>query len=280
MNRLDPALLATADAAGRGAPIVALHSSGASSRQWTHLRNTLGRRVELVAPDFHGHGAGPAWHGASEDIVAADTALAIRALDALGRPVHLVGHSYGGAIALHAALRRPGRVLTLALYEPVAFDLLLGYNARHAAAVEIVTVGGSIARRVARGDLAAAAERFVSYWSGDEAWAAMNPQARAALAARMREIAGHFRGLFAEPRPLSALQRLACPVMLVTGARMHRPVRRIVELLGAWLPDAAMARLTGAGHMGPLTDPDAFAGVLETFLAWREPIAPHLAWAA
>ncbi len=251
------------------APVVALHSSGASSKQWQRVRTALGRRAALIAPDFHGHGTAPAWYGAARDIAAADVGIALRELDAIGRPVHLVGHSYGGAIALDVALRRPRLVRTLTLYEPVAFGWLLGYNARHAPAREIVGVGRAIGRRVRRGEVDEAARLFVSYWSGPAAWDAMAAPARATLAQRMPQVAGHFESLFDRAPPLAALRCIERPVMLVTGERMKAPVRRIVELLQAWLPQVGCARIRDAGHMGPVTHPDAFAGVLTAFLGTR-----------
>jgi pimeloyl-ACP methyl ester carboxylesterase len=263
------------------APIVALHSSGASAKQWQRLRADLGRRAALITPDFHGHGSGPAWHGAPRDIAEADVSLALREIDALGRPVHLVGHSYGGAIALAVALRRPRLVRTVTVYEPVAFGWLLGYNPRHAPAAEIVSVGRAIGRRVQRGELEDAARVFVTYWSGASAWEAMPPAARLALGGRMPAIRGHFESLFAATLPVAALRSLERPVMVVTGERMNAPVRRIVELLGAWLPQVAVAPLRGAGHMGPLTHGEAFAGVLHAFLGTRlTTVAAPLALAA
>ena len=41
-----------------------------------------------------------------------------------GSPLALVGHSYGAAVALIAALATPGRVRAMALYEPTLFALL------------------------------------------------------------------------------------------------------------------------------------------------------------
>jgi pimeloyl-ACP methyl ester carboxylesterase len=263
------------------APVVALHSSGASAKQWQRVREAVGRRAAFITPDFHGHGAAPAWHGTPRAIAAADAALVLRELDALGRPVHLVGHSYGGAVALAVALARPRLVRTLTLYEPVAFNLLVHYNPRHAPAREVVAVGRAIGRRVARGEPEGAAALFVSYWSGEAAWAAMPSAARAALANRMGAIAGHFESLFAAPTDIGALGRLQRPVLLVTGERPHAPVRRVAELLSAWLPQVASARIRHAGHMGPVTHPDAFAGMLGTFLGARlNTVAAPLALAA
>lgn len=269
MNRLAFALHGTRD----DTPVLALHSSGASGHQWRRLRETLGKRSAVVTPDFHDHGAGPAWNGDALDIVAADTAIALRALDALGRPAHVIGHSYGGAIALHVARARPRLVRTLTVYEPVAFDLLLGYDPRHVAAAVIVAVGEAIGRCSARGDATAAAALFVAYWSGEPAWDAMSERARTTLALRMPAIAAHFQSLFAGRMPVTALSAIACPVLLATGGAAHRPVQRIAELLTQWLPDVSHARLSDAGHMGPLTHGDAFLDLLAAFLASQEPVA-------
>jgi pimeloyl-ACP methyl ester carboxylesterase len=54
--------------------VICLHSSGSTGAQWTALRSQLETRFQVLAPDFHGHGAGPTWHGFDEDIVAADAA--------------------------------------------------------------------------------------------------------------------------------------------------------------------------------------------------------------
>lgn len=279
MDLFDPFLPAAAR--HDPAPVVALHSSGASAKQWQRVREGVGRRAAFITPDFHGHGAAPAVYGSARDTAEADIALALREIDALGRPVHLVGHSYGGAVAIEVALRRPRLVRTLTVYEPVAFNLLLQHNPGHAPAREIVHVGRAIGRRVQRGELEDAARVFVTYWTGAAAWDAMPPAARAALGGRMPAIRGHFESIFASRTRASDLARLSRPVMLVTGEALHAPVRRVAELLCAALPQVVCTRIRHAGHMGPLTHPDAFAGVLGTFLGARlTTVAAPLALAA
>lgn len=95
-----------------------------SSRQWRSLSERLAASHRVLAPDFLGSGKNPPW---SDDVpfgYELDVALVAKALDALDAPVHLVGHSYGGLVALALARTLPHRVRSLAVYDPVAFGVL------------------------------------------------------------------------------------------------------------------------------------------------------------
>ena len=60
------------------ATVICLHSSASSGGQWAALRAQLEPGVRVLTPDFHGHGAGPAWQGVDEDIVVFDAARIAR----------------------------------------------------------------------------------------------------------------------------------------------------------------------------------------------------------
>ena len=96
--------------------------------------------------------------------------------------MHLVGHSYGGGVALRAAVERPNRIASLTLYEPSAFHLLKAMGARGAAAfAEILAITTKTAEGVITGDYSGAAFSFVDYWCGRGAWVALRPSVQAAL---------------------------------------------------------------------------------------------------
>ena len=115
--------------------IVLLHSSMSSKAQWATLSTQLADKYRCIPLDLLGYGAAPFPAGAGPDYVhtLAHEAEAINAALATelapGEPFHLVGHSYGGASALHLARQAPERVLSLALHEPVAFHLLPAHDA-------------------------------------------------------------------------------------------------------------------------------------------------------
>ena len=87
--------------------VIALHCSGASGQAWRQLGSTLGDRLSLIAPDHFGCGAAGHWSGAHAFKIADEAALAVGIIDASETPVHLIGHSYGGAVALRVARERP-----------------------------------------------------------------------------------------------------------------------------------------------------------------------------
>jgi pimeloyl-ACP methyl ester carboxylesterase len=245
--------------------VVCLHSSGSSSRQWAALQARLAPEIRVIVPDLYGHGNARAWTGPADAIVEADAERVLEAIGGAGAPVHLVGHSYGGAVALRVAALEPDRVRSLALYEPVAFGLLL-QDDEPSYAAEIVSVGNAIVEQVALGHSLAAAEQFVDYWSGPGSWSSLPPFRRTAVLDRIATVAAHFRSLLERPTGVAELCRIDQPVLLMHGERTTRPVRRLVRLLEAALPRACVTTLARLGHMGPVTDPDAVNPHIESFL--------------
>src|SRR5262245_25652134 len=85
--------------------VVLVPCSGSSTRQWQTLCAGLAGFVP-VAVDLRGHGDRPGWHGAGALSLAEEAAAIAEACPA-GAPFHLVGHSYGGAVALRFAKDYP-----------------------------------------------------------------------------------------------------------------------------------------------------------------------------
>ena len=92
--------------AGSGAPIILLHSSASSKEQWDAVRHRLQDRFEVLAADLHGYGGTGDWRGPGQLTLSGEAALVAALMEHCGEPVHLVGHSYGGAVTLRVALER------------------------------------------------------------------------------------------------------------------------------------------------------------------------------
>jgi pimeloyl-ACP methyl ester carboxylesterase len=162
--------------------VIALHCSGAGAGQWRQLGEALGPAYTLFAPEHYGCERTGPWTGAHAFTLADEAARTIDLIDESVNKVHLVGHSYGGGVALHVALARPARVASLALYEPSAFHLLNIIGDRGAMAfAEIADITRVTAQGVIAGDYAGAAAAFVDYWGGVGAWAALRPAVQAAV---------------------------------------------------------------------------------------------------
>ena len=256
----------TQRAMSRQATVICLHSSGSTGGQWTALRARLEPAVRVITPDFRGHGTGPAWHGLDEDIVASDAARIARLAKNVPGGVHLVGHSYGGAIALRVALYHPESVTSVTVYEPVVFRLLFDYYGQRRPASEIIEVARDMRRQLRSSDMAGAAMRFVDYWGGRGAWHALSTSQQAGIEKRVDVIAAQFTALANDAPRLGAYRSLHAPVLMLAGSEMRTPVRRIGELLRFALPNAAFSTMEGMGHMGPITHSSVVAQRISEFI--------------
>lgn len=247
------------DEAGAGPVVVLLHAGVADRRMWSQTLPALaaaGRRV--IAVDLPGFGEAPAAGATAPWTAVLDT------LDALGvERAALVGNSFGGAVALRAAVAAPERVTGLVLVSapPVTLDpspqLAAAWEAEEAA--------------LAAGDVEAAVASVVEAWTLPDAPAAVR-ELVAVMQRRAFELQeGHDDGRQpADPvdEDPAVVGRLAVPALVAVGARDMPDFLDAARDLAAQLPGAgAPVGIPGAGHLAPLETPAAFTGLVLEFLA-------------
>ena len=174
--------------AGAGPTVVCLHSNASSSTQWRGLMDLLSPAWTVAAPDSYGSGKSPDWPSA-HTITLDDEVRLVQHLvqGAPDRPV-LVGHSYGGAVALMAALRHPHKVRALVLYEPTLFAL---EEAQVPAPNGVDGIRHAVARAAQAlddGDADAAAGHFIDFWMGPGSWAATPAERKTLLAGKVEDM--------------------------------------------------------------------------------------------
>jgi pimeloyl-ACP methyl ester carboxylesterase len=177
-----------------------------------------------------------------------------------GRPCVVVGHSYGGDIALAAALRPggPSPILAVAAYEPPM--PWLGPSATRPPG------GGAVGRGSGDEDPAAVAERFFRRMVGDSAWDRLPEATKAARRADGPALAGEIAAIRTSVAPFD-VRRLAVPAVYGRGTESLPHQRASAEWLVAHTPEAELLEIEGAAHGAHLTHPDAFARFVRVAVA-------------
>lgn len=157
-------------------------------------------------------------------------------------------------------------MLSLVLFEPVLFSVLIADAPESAAAREISAVRDDTIRLVDEGNLNLSAQRFVDYWVGDGTWAATPESRRPALAAAMRIVKSEWHALFHERTPLSAFAAVNVPTLFLTGTKSKASALAIARLVTSLLPRVYEEEIEGVGHMAPVTHPDTVNPLIERFL--------------
>lgn len=251
--------------AGSGPTVPCLHANASSSAQWRALSERLAAHRTVVAADSWNVGRGPAWTASRTPTFDDEVDLVEPLLLEADGPVDLVGHSFGGAIALRAALRHPTRVRSIAAYEPTAFWLVAA-SGRPGDVRGIADTAVDASAAVERGDLDAAARRFVDFWSGPGAWDRTPPDRRDAPLRAMRFVGHWGHATLGDATPLEAFAALRVPVLLMSGDASPLSGRAPAALLARTLPDARLETFAGLGHMGPVTHPEPVNARIERFL--------------
>lgn len=208
-----------------------------------------------------------------EGSIAGATADAFAVLEALGiGRAHLVGWSYGGLVALDAALERPGAVASVTLLEPA---LLLV-----PAAAELQPAFAAAGVAFAAGDVASALDLFHAA-IGLPDWRAEDERIAPGTVAQAEWDAGTAFGhdLPAVGAWLPGAERvrgITAPTALVTGGATAPLFVEIRALVLEWLPGTEDATLPGADHSFPFTRAAELAGplaaVLDRHAGVREPV--------
>lgn len=255
---------------GAGTPVVLLHSSGLSARQWARLGASLARSHRVLRPELLGYGASSKVALERYDF-SDDLALVRALLRSLGEPAHVIGHSFGGLLAMRASLDEPACVRSVAAYEPVCFGVLRALVDDDEVVAAMVRELDSFDRSYVRGPGGEADARwlrgFVEFWNGPGAWEALAPAIREGFLRVGDKVFGEVSTLFLDPTSLEAYARVEVGALLVSGAKSPAIERRVCEVLAGVLPKGRLVTLEDAGHMGPLTHGATVNALFEAHVA-------------
>jgi pimeloyl-ACP methyl ester carboxylesterase len=252
--------------AGTGPGVVCIHSNASTSAQWRGLMDFLAPRFRVFAPDSYDAGKSPHWPSDRVIHLRDEVGLIEPVFTRAGSPLALVGHSYGAAIALIAALANPGRVRALALYEPTLFGLLDAETPAPNEADGIRNVVAEAGVALDAGNRDAAAERFIDYWTAPGTWSRTPEQRKLPIATSVTNVRRWGHALFTEPTPLRAFRSLDAPVLYMAGKRSPRSAHGVARLLVNALPHVEVVEFENVGHMGPVTHPDLVNEAIGQFL--------------
>jgi pimeloyl-ACP methyl ester carboxylesterase len=251
---------------GTGPGVVCVHANASTSGQWRGLMDLLAPRFRVFAPDSYDAGKSPHWPSDRVIHLRDEVRLIEPVLTRAGSPLALVGHSYGAAVALIAALADPGRVRAMALYEPTLFALLDAEMPAPNEAEGIRNVVAEAGIALDAGNRDAAAQRFIDYWMGPGTWTRTPEQRKQPIAASVTNVRRWGHALFTEPTPLEAFRSLDVPVLYMVGKRSTASARGVARLLVNALPQVEVVEFENLGHMGPVTHPDLVNEAIGQFL--------------
>ena len=232
--------------------VVVVHGSMDRSAGLLRLSRRLDASHRVLRYDRRGYGrsaaVGPPW-SVRANIDDLDELL----MEATSQPAIVVGHSFGGNVALGLAARRPDAVRAVVVYEtPLSWlDWWPGDSAGAAA--------------MAHDDPADAAEAFMRRLVGDAVWERL-PEVR--RAERRAEGAAMVAELADLRRAAPWQGDLITPPVLALRGEHARPHHRAgTDALAELIPGCRAMEIADAGHAGPHTHADAVASAVLAFLA-------------
>lgn len=250
---------------GTGETILLVHSSVSGNRQWLPFINMMKQRCRVIAPNLFGYGETTPWVIDGAQTLEAQSELILALCAGVDGPLHLVGHSFGGLVALKAASLMPSRVGRLVLFEPMA-PHLLRQNGRHDAYDEAEELINHVRHFGGIGEWSAAAGRFADYWLGDGSWDSMPEKRRAAFALSIQACIHEFDAMLGESSTVDLCRSLSAKTTVMYDSGTRRPILEIVALLRESCPQWTFHPLSGVGHMAPLIHPEIINPLIEDFI--------------
>jgi len=249
-----------------GAPrrALAIHCTLGHSGAWRGMAAALKDDLSILAFDLPSHGKSGVWDrtGNVHD-VATDMArgLIIERMD-------LIGHSFGATVALRIAVESPELVRSLTLIEPVYFAAAMEDDPGMLA--EYKRDSAALDAAFASGDEREAARVFNRDWGDGTPWHTLPERMREHMTRLVHYVPASAAFLHHDSAGLLNEGRMAgasMPAVLIEGDQSPPMSAKVAVSLEKRLPDVTRVVVEGAGHMLPVTHPDAVAVPVRALLA-------------
>ena len=263
---------------GHGPTVVLVHGSVADMRSWDRQRALLARHFRVVAYSQRYFGTGPwdpAWPKIGVQQQSDDLAAFIRSLGA--GPVHLVGWSSGGTVAINVSLQHPQLVKDAFVYEPPMMSVITEPTERQTISDDRAEAFGPVVQDLRAGDTSKAVRDVLDAAQGRrgalDSWPA-SVQAVAMDNARTLQL----EFFNSDPAPsitCEQLGRMTPYVVVARGSQTRVSYRLMADATAACLGGGQHGVVVADGrHLWPADEPKAFAEEVQRFLSQSSMATP------
>lgn len=252
------------DERGHGPTVVLVPGSCSTGAAWRPVIAQWHDNFRCVTTSLLGYGDTAERRTGFESEISEESEILESVVRRAAGPVHLVGHSFGGLVALDVALRQQVPLLSLTIIEAPAAQLLhnTGEQQHFQTFREMTT---EYFAAFYRGD-ATAIETMIDFYGGDGTFASWPERVRDyaldTTEVNIRDWANVYR-FDLTPSRLAAID---LPTLVLFGGQSHPAVQRVNEIIGQCIDDAAIVSIPGAAHFMISTNPGVVA----------RSIAPHV----
>jgi pimeloyl-ACP methyl ester carboxylesterase len=212
----------------------------------------IARDFKVIAMDLSGYGGTPYPEKPEEYSLQHETELLLEVVDEnLGQeePYHLVGHSYGGVVALYHAYHHSSRISSLTAIEPMAYHLL---DTDHEQLVASKNMVAEITSDIEQDRNIEAAEKFIDTWMAPGAFSRLGQRERNLLGEGVKKMVLDFKAASSTPLTIDDYACLPRPFTVIAGRQSPPYSLAITDRIVTSLKGSELIWVDG-GHFAPVT---------------------------
>lgn len=248
------------DERGAGPTVVLVPGSCSTGAAWRPVMDAWENRFRCVTTSLLGYGGTAERRTPDDASIWHEVDVLEAVVRAAGEPVHLVGHSFGGLVALAVAVRNRVALKSLVVVEAPAAELLR-QSGDHAHYRAFRAMTQSYFATHAAGEAQAIAA-MIDFYGGAGTFASWPPRVRDyAVTTTAVNILDWASAYDFAPSP-AALAAIKLPVLVLRGAESHAAVRRANGVLAARMGRAECITVEGAAHFMIATHPNRLARLI------------------
>jgi pimeloyl-ACP methyl ester carboxylesterase len=233
------------DECGAGPTIVLVPGSCSTGAAWRPVIADLNGQFRCVTTSLLGYGGTEERRTASDPSICHEAEALESVIRKAAGPVHLVGHSFGGLVALVVALRRQVPLASLVIAEAPAMEILRADESQHYSIFREMTE--AYFTDFSNGNVGAIAA-MIDFYGGVGTFASWPPRVRAYAEQTTPVNILDWASAYGFPLEAASLAAVRIPTLVLRGGASHPAMQRANALLSERIRGAALATIAGAAH--------------------------------
>ena len=252
--------------AGSGTPVILIHGSVSDYREWSKQITSLSDHYRVIAYSRRYHWPNLAASAEADASLAQQVQDLSEFIKAIGiGSAHIVGHSYGGAIALSYALQHPDKVKSLVLAEPAVSSVMSKTPENDTVSKEAQAIRAKMKEVFATGNAETIAKTYADHVAPGD-FERATPDERKMLLDNVTAFQLDFNSQRL-PFTCEDAQKITAPVLVLAGSQSPMGLQRIAETTAACIKGSKFVKIPLATHWMQHDNAQVFNDELLAFLS-------------